>query len=51
MNDLTAEETLAIDGLRAAMTIAHRTATNAGWYTNLETGQPTERNFGEIVAS
>lgn len=43
-------ELAAFDGLRAAQKLAHDTATNAGWYTNPETGQPIERNFGEVVA-
>ncbi|PBB41854.1 hypothetical protein CK222_21680 [Mesorhizobium sp. WSM3866] len=36
--------------MRAAQQLAHETATNAGWYTDRETGQPIERNFGEVVA-
>ncbi|MER9524049.1 hypothetical protein NKI96_10735 [Mesorhizobium sp. M0292] len=47
---LSALELEAFDGLRAAQKLAHETATNAGWYTDRETGQPIERNFGEVVA-
>lgn len=43
-------ERAAYDGINAAMHLAHRTATNAGWYTDPATGQPVERNFGEVVA-
>lgn len=47
MNDL---EQRALDGLRAAQELAHKTATEAGWYTNPQTGEQIERNFGEVVA-
>lgn len=47
MNDT---ERRAYNGLFAAMSLAHKTATEAGWYTDTETGQPVERNFGEVVA-
>jgi hypothetical protein len=47
---LTDEEDLAIRGLRAAQSLAHSTATNAGWYRDPKTGNPVERNFGEVVA-
>ncbi|MGX7874428.1 hypothetical protein ACVDG5_018200 [Mesorhizobium sp. ORM6] len=43
-------ELAAFDGLRAAQKLAHQTATNAGWYHNLETGETIERNFGEVIA-
>lgn len=47
---LSETELRAFEGLRAAQQLAHETATNAGWYTDRETGQPIERNFGEVVA-
>lgn len=47
---LSTEECSALDGLRAAQQLAHRTATDAGWYTDPKTGQPIERNFGEVVS-
>lgn len=47
---LSALELAAFDGLRAAQKLAHETATNAGWYTDPKTGEPIERNFGEVVA-
>lgn len=37
-------------GLCQAQDLAHTTATEAGWYRNPETGEPIERNFGEVVA-
>lgn len=40
----------ALYGLRHAQSLAHKTATDAGWYTDPATGQPIERNFGEVVA-
>lgn len=43
-------ERAAYDGINATMWLAHKTATNAGWYANPETGEPVERNFGEVVA-
>ena len=43
-------ERMAFDGLAAAQVLAHKTATDAGWYTDPVTGQPIVRNFGEVVA-
>lgn len=43
-------ERAAWEGLMAAMQLAHQTATDAGWYRNPKTGEPVERNFGEVVA-
>ncbi|QPC91477.1 hypothetical protein [Mesorhizobium sp. INR15] len=47
---VTPLEIAAVEGLRAAQKLAHQTATNAGWYTDPKTGEPIERNFGEVVA-
>jgi len=47
---LTAEEEAALNGLRAAMALAHRTATEAGWYNDPQTGKPITRNVGEVIA-
>ncbi|TIX42747.1 MAG: hypothetical protein E5V40_05790 [Mesorhizobium sp.] len=47
---LTPLELQAFEGLRAAQKLAHETATNAGWYVDRKTGEPIERNFGEVVA-
>lgn len=47
---MTETEQLALDGLRAAMKLAHDTATNAGWYRDPATGGEIERNFGEVIA-
>lgn len=47
---LSAEEHLAYDGLRAAQAIAHQTAVDAGWHLDPKTGEPIERNFGELIA-
>lgn len=43
-------EQIAYDGLRMAQRLAHETATDAGWYKDPATGEPVERNFGEVVA-
>jgi hypothetical protein len=48
--DMTEEETRTYLGLRAAQTLAHGTATRAGWYADPVTGKPVVRNFGEVVA-
>lgn len=38
-------------GLQLCQKFAHTIATNAGWYTDPETGEEIrERNFGEVVA-
>ena len=47
---LTELEQKAMSGIAAAQELAHKTATDAGWYTNVETGKPVERNFGEVIA-
>lgn len=43
-------ERVAYDGIYAAQCLAHETATNAGWYTDPATGQPIQRNIGEVIA-
>lgn len=43
-------ERAAYDGLHVAQSLAHRTATGAGWYLDPATGEPVKRNFGEVVA-
>lgn len=48
--DMTPEERKARDGLRLAQHLVRRTASNAGWYNDPKTGEPVERNFGEVVA-
>lgn len=47
---LTAREHAAYIGIIAAMQMARETATGAGWYNDPQTGEPIERNFGEVVA-
>jgi hypothetical protein len=37
-------------GIRAAQELAHKTANDAGWYRNPQTGEVIKRNFGEVVA-
>jgi len=41
---MTDEEQCACLGIRQAQELAHRTASDAGWYKN------ADRNFGEVVA-
>lgn len=47
---ISAAEDAAFQGLCAAQALAHKTATEAGWYHDPATGQPISRNFGEVVA-
>ena len=49
-SDMTPEEFSAYDGLKDAIDLAHKTATDAGWYTDPKTGEQITRNFGEVVA-
>lgn len=37
-------------GLQAAQELAHGTAVSAGWYRDPKTGDPVQRNFGEVIA-
>ncbi|MFZ4807494.1 MAG: hypothetical protein ACOYLQ_09575 [Hyphomicrobiaceae bacterium] len=43
-------EQFALDGLNEAIRLAHQTACDAGWYCDPATGEPKQRNFGEVVA-
>ena len=47
---MSAYEQAAYMGMCAAQNLAHSTATDAGWYKDPATGEPVERNFGEVVA-
>lgn len=38
------------DALRQVQSTIHESCKAAGWYSNLETGEPIIRNFGEVVA-
>lgn len=46
---MTVDETLAYQGLRAAMLLASDTARAAGWYRDPKTGELIKRNFGEVI--
>lgn len=48
--NMTAQELQAYLGIVEAQRLAHRTAYDAGWYRDPETGADIERNFGEVVA-
>ena len=48
--DMSQDEFSAWSGLRMAQHLAHKTALDAGWYTDPATGEPVTRNFGEVVA-
>ena len=48
--DMTDHELSALTGLRRAQHLAHKTALDAGWYTDRATGEPIKRNFGEVVS-
>lgn len=47
--DMTNLERIAFDGIEAGVTLAHKTATDAGWYVDPVTGLPKQRNFGEVL--
>ena len=48
--NMTQREQYAYVGLVLAQELAHQTATGAGWYKDPTTGEPVDRNFGEVVA-
>ena len=48
--NMTKLEEFAYLGIEKAQQLAHRTATDAGWYTDPKSGEPITRNFGEVVA-
>lgn len=50
IDNMTQEEFLAWNGLRAAQSLAFKTATDAGWYKDPQTGEDIKRNFGEVIA-
>ena len=50
MIKMNALEDATLYGLQAAQELAHKTATEAGWYRDPKTGAPVERNFGEVIA-
>jgi hypothetical protein len=49
-SEMTDTEYLAYRGMIEAQSLAHKTATDAGWYSDPQTGEPVKRNFGEVVA-
>ncbi len=49
-HDMTPTEQAAYAGIAMMQSLVHDTACTAGWYINLETGQPIKRNFGEVIA-
>jgi len=48
--DYTEIEKAAHFGVFSLQHLAHKTACDAGWYTDPATGEPITRNFGEVVA-
>ena len=48
--EMTPDEQEAFAGLQAAQALAHKTASDAGWYKDPKTGENIDRNFGEVVA-
>jgi len=50
LSNMTPSETTALFGLQEAQVLAHRTATDAGWYRDPGTGLPVQRNVGEVIA-
>lgn len=49
-HDMTEAERGALMGIRTAQHLAHKTATDAGWYRDPKTGEPVQRNVGEVIA-
>lgn len=47
---MTITEVETYTGIKAAMRLSHATANGAGWYSDPRTGEPVNRNFGEVVA-
>lgn len=47
--NMTQDEAEAYAGLTKAMQLAHKTASDAGWYKNPTTGEDIKRNFGEVL--
>lgn len=39
-----------VSAIRGIQDTIHLSCVAAGWYTDLETGQPKKRNFGEVIA-
>lgn len=48
--NMTDEERTIYEGIKALCEVAHRNSVEAGWYHDLATGQPKDRNFGEVIA-
>jgi hypothetical protein len=46
--DMTSLELGAYSGICSAMELAHKTASDAGWYKDPATGKDIDRNFGEV---
>lgn len=44
---ITDEQTKALAQIQATI---HKGCRAAGWYTDLDTGEPIKRNFGEVIA-
>lgn len=49
-NEMNPQELDAYDGIRMAQFLASKTARDAGWYKNPQTGEDIQRNFGEVIA-
>jgi len=50
IHEMAPSEAMAHHGLQEAQILAHRTATDAGWYRDPGTGLPVQRNVGEVIA-
>lgn len=48
--NMSDEEVAAYRGIQVAQALAHKTASDAGWYKDPKTGKAIKRNFGEVVA-
>ena len=48
--EMTENERIAFDGITMMQRLASNVSKNAGWYNDPMSGEPIERNFGEVVA-
>lgn len=48
--NMTDEERTIYEGIKALCEVAHRNSVEAGWYHDLTTGEPKDRNFGELIS-
>ena len=50
MTRISDDERIVFYGIRDGQRMVHKTAVDAGWYQNPETGDAVKRNMGEVIA-